>query len=261
MQMVPGIPQGVASPARASDPNPQFGSAGQPAVRGGLQPAPASLITALQQLATRQVDMTVTGVPSLMQLKESGAPIITVGSAYSQNPFYPAVLENSPIRSIKDFKGKTVAVTSLTVSHVYWLNAILAAEGMKPTDVTLVPVGGAGGNVFHAMKTGEVDVFQAFDAAYANLETIDAKLRLFDDLPYLKDLSFIRGIYVNEDIEELWQQSRRPVTSFTFQARKPIWVGEMLTLEGTAADLQNVDMRVATSSSRCAMESHAEFAA
>lgn len=155
--------------------------------------------TALQQLATRQVDMTVTGVPSLMQLKESGAPIIAVGSAYSQNPFYPAVLEDSPIRSIKDFKGKTVAVTSLTVSHVYWLNAILAAEGMKPTDVTLVPVGGAGGNVFHAMKTGEVDVFQAFDAAYANLETIGAKLRLFDNLPYLKNLSFIQGIYVNED--------------------------------------------------------------
>jgi len=62
-------------------------------------------------------------------------------------------------------------------------------------------------------------------------------------------------------LEELWQQSRRPVTSFTFQARKPIWVGEMLTLEGTAADSQNVDMRVATNSSRCAMESRAEFAA
>ena len=156
--------------------------------------------TALQQLATRQVDMTVTGVPSLMQLKESGAPIIAVGSAYSQNPFYPAVLESSPIRSIKDFKGKTVAVTSLTVSHVYWLNAILAEEGMKPSDVTLVPVGGAGGNVLHAMRSGEVDVFQAFDAAYANLETIGGKLRLFDDLPYLKKLSFVQGIYVNEEV-------------------------------------------------------------
>ena len=45
MQMVPGIPQGVASPARASDSNSQFGSAGQSAVRGGLQPASAPLIS------------------------------------------------------------------------------------------------------------------------------------------------------------------------------------------------------------------------
>jgi 3-methylfumaryl-CoA hydratase len=61
-------------------------------------------------------------------------------------------------------------------------------------------------------------------------------------------------------LEELWQQSPRPVTRFTFQARKPIWVGEILNLEGTAADSQNVDMRVATNSSGGAMESRAEFA-
>lgn len=154
--------------------------------------------TALQQLATNQVQMTMTGVPSLMQLKEKGAPIIAVGSAYATNPFFPTVLANSPIHSIKDFKGKTVAVTSLTVSHVYWLNAILAEEGLKRTDVTLVPVGGAGGNVLHALQTGQVDVFQAFDAAYANLENKGAKLHRFDNLPYLKNLSFVQGIYVNE---------------------------------------------------------------
>jgi NitT/TauT family transport system substrate-binding protein len=153
---------------------------------------------ALQQLATGQVDMTVTGVPSLMQIKEKGAPIIAVGSAYSANPFFPVVLESSPIRSIRDFKGKTVAVTNLTVSHVYWLNAILTREGMRASDVTLVPVGGAGGNVLHAMLKGEVDVFQAFDAAYANLEIKGAKLRKFDNLPYLTELSFVQGIYVNE---------------------------------------------------------------
>lgn len=154
--------------------------------------------TALQQLATNQVQMTMTGVPSLMQLKEKGAPIIAVGSAYSNNPFFPAVLANSPIHSIKDFKGKTVAVTSLTVSHVYWLNAILAEEGLKRTDVTLVPVGGAGGNVLHALQTGQVNVFQAFDAAYASLENKGGKFRRFDNLPYLKNLSFVQGIYVNE---------------------------------------------------------------
>jgi 3-methylfumaryl-CoA hydratase len=60
-------------------------------------------------------------------------------------------------------------------------------------------------------------------------------------------------------LEELWRQSRRPVTRFTFQAKRPIWVGQTLTLEGTASDLRNVEMRVATSSSSSAMESRAEF--
>jgi 3-methylfumaryl-CoA hydratase len=62
-------------------------------------------------------------------------------------------------------------------------------------------------------------------------------------------------------LEELWQQSRRPVTRFAFQAKKPIWVGETLTLEGTLADLKNVDMRVGTNSFSNAMESRAEFGA
>lgn len=154
---------------------------------------------AIQQLATKQVQMTITGVPSLMQLKEKGAPIIAVGSAYTTNPFFPVVLKQSPIRAITDFKGKTVAVTSLTVSHVYWLRAILVHSGLKPSDVTFVAVGGAGGSVLHAMQTGQADIFEAFDAAYADLETHGAEFYRFDDLDYLKYLSFIQGIYVNDD--------------------------------------------------------------
>jgi len=153
---------------------------------------------AIQQLATRQVQMTITGVPSLMQLKEKGAPVIAVGSAYTVNPFFPAVLATSPIHSIQDFKGKTVAVTSLTVSHIYWLRAMLVHAGLKADDVTFVPVGGAGGPVLYAMRTGQVDIFEAFDAAYAELEVNGAVLRRFDNLDYLKQLAFVQGIYVNE---------------------------------------------------------------
>jgi NitT/TauT family transport system ATP-binding protein len=43
--MVQEIPQGVATPARASDPNAGFGSAGQSPVRGGRQSASAPLIS------------------------------------------------------------------------------------------------------------------------------------------------------------------------------------------------------------------------
>ena len=60
-------------------------------------------------------------------------------------------------------------------------------------------------------------------------------------------------------LEELWRQSRRPVTRFAFQAKKPIWLGETLTLEGTPADSNDVDIRVATNSVGNAMESRAEF--
>jgi 3-methylfumaryl-CoA hydratase len=62
-------------------------------------------------------------------------------------------------------------------------------------------------------------------------------------------------------LEELWQRSPRPVTRFTFQARKPIWLGETLTLEGTAAGSERVDMRVATNALGSAMEARAEFGA
>jgi 3-methylfumaryl-CoA hydratase len=60
-------------------------------------------------------------------------------------------------------------------------------------------------------------------------------------------------------LEALWQQSSREVRRFTFQAKKPIWLGQALTLEGTAADSQNVEMRVSTNSSGGAMVSRAGF--
>jgi 3-methylfumaryl-CoA hydratase len=62
-------------------------------------------------------------------------------------------------------------------------------------------------------------------------------------------------------LEELWQQSRAPVTRFAFQAKKPIWVGETLTLGGTPVGSEKVEMRVGTNSFSNAMESRAEFGA
>ena len=153
---------------------------------------------ALQQLATRQVQATITGVPSLMQVREKGAPVIAVASVYSGNPFFPVVLASSPLKSIAAFKGKSVAVMSLSVSHVYWLRAILKKEGVDPKDVTLVPVG-SGVPAIHALRTGRVDAFEAFDGAYAEMEVQGAEFRKFDNLPYLKDLSFVQGFYVRED--------------------------------------------------------------
>jgi 3-methylfumaryl-CoA hydratase len=62
-------------------------------------------------------------------------------------------------------------------------------------------------------------------------------------------------------LEELWQQSRRPVARFAFQAKKPIWVGETLTLEGMPAGSKEIVMRVGTSLVSTAMEARSEFGA
>ena len=89
----------------------------------------------------------------------------------------------------------------LAVSHIYWLRAILTREGIDHKDVGLVPVG-SGVPALHALRTGRVDAFEAFDGAYAEMEILGAEFRKFDQLPYLKDLSFVQGMYVREDAVE-----------------------------------------------------------
>jgi 3-methylfumaryl-CoA hydratase len=61
-------------------------------------------------------------------------------------------------------------------------------------------------------------------------------------------------------LEALGRRTPRAVARFAFQAKKPIWVGETMILEGMSAEAGKIDLRVRTAQGTCAMQASAVFA-
>ena len=154
---------------------------------------------ALQQLIAGRVQMTFTGLPSAMELINKGAPLKIVASAYADNLFYPVVPSDSPIHSIPDFKDKTIGVTALASTNTIWMKAIAKSYGLDPNrDIKLVGVG-SGAAPLQALLSHRLDALQLFEAEYDNDEGQGVQFRRFNDLPLLKDLSFVQGLIVNTE--------------------------------------------------------------
>jgi NitT/TauT family transport system substrate-binding protein len=154
--------------------------------------------TALQQLIAGRVAMTLTGLPSAMELINKGAPIKIVASAYKDNVFYPVVLEDSPIRTIQDFKDRTIGVTALASTNTIWMKAIAKAYGLNPDrDLRLIGVG-SGAAPLQALLSHRLDALQLFEAEYDADEGPNVRFRRFNDLPVLKDLSFVQGLMMSQ---------------------------------------------------------------
>lgn len=72
-------------------------------------------------------------------------------------------------RSAKDLKGLKIGVTAPGSSTNMFVNNLLAKEGLKPTDVSIVGVGTGAGAVA-AMEKGEIDALSNLDPVLTQLE-------------------------------------------------------------------------------------------
>jgi len=87
------------------------------------------------------------------------------------------VLEDSPIRSITDFKGKTVGVFGLGSGGVAILRSYFKDKGIDPDkDVQFVATG-AGAPAIDALKTGRVQGLMFWASAMAGFENTGLKMR------------------------------------------------------------------------------------
>lgn len=94
------------------------------------------------------------------------------------------------VKTFGDLKGMKVGVTAPGSSTNFMLNALLAKDGLKPTDVSVIGIG-AGPSAVAAMKKGEIDALMNLDPVISKLEqdgdifiladtrTEDGNMRLF----------------------------------------------------------------------------------
>lgn len=113
---------------------------------------------------------------------------------YYRNIWPISVVDNSPIKSVKDLKGKKIGVLSMGSTGIVFGRAYVKEAGLNPqADVTFIPIG-AGAQALTAIRQGVVDALVFNDAALAKFGVLGLKVRLLpvsDALQSLPDTSIL----------------------------------------------------------------------
>jgi NitT/TauT family transport system substrate-binding protein len=97
----------------------------------------------LTKVAAGSADIGLVGVESVLAMQAAApTPVKAVFGLYCKKPDDIEVPEGSPIASIADLKGKTVATSSFSSSNVVW-PLIAEKNGLAPDDVKLLKVDSA----------------------------------------------------------------------------------------------------------------------
>ena len=154
--------------------------------------------TAMQTMLNGQVEFVNMGPTAAIIARSKGAPIRSVYVSIRGNYNFPVVEESSPIKSIQEFKGKTIGVFSYGAQLVKVFKAMLSEAGIDPEkDVTFVETG-AGSQAITALTSKRVDVWGTWDAQIAAAENVGLKLRKFTS-PAVEKLSWGSGYFVRDD--------------------------------------------------------------
>jgi ABC-type nitrate/sulfonate/bicarbonate transport system substrate-binding protein len=103
-------------------------------------------------------------------------------------------MANSPIKTVRDLKGKTVAVNGFETSGHLWLKTALAGAGLAESDVTIVPI--AFPAMAESLRSGKIDVGefpQPFDALLHKEAQVTKIFSAKDAIPTDEELIVLEG--------------------------------------------------------------------
>ena len=134
---------------------------------------------ALQLLAAGRADFVQVATETIVNARDQGVPAIIVYSSVAHYNSQIAALDDGPVKTIADLKGKQVGVFSLQSGGVPYLKSVLREAGLDPDkDVTMVPTG-AGAPAVQALRNGTVGALSLWAGAFAVMENQGVKLRIF----------------------------------------------------------------------------------
>ncbi|CAN5130411.1 ABC transporter substrate-binding protein [soil metagenome] len=113
--------------------------------------------TGTAELLSGKADIALSDAVSVGSAVAKGQPLKIIGTTYQKNPFTILSLkEKTPISTPAELKGKTIGVDD---SNTALFNAFLAANGLKPSDVKVVPGAFNGPTLLEA---GKVDGYVSY---------------------------------------------------------------------------------------------------
>lgn len=133
-----------------------------------------------KQLGTGAVEIALTSIEAVALMHLQGTRMRNYYTAYQGNTYGIAVAKDSPIRAIRDLKGKKIGLISMSSNGAIVARALAAVNGLDPDrDITLV-VAGEGAQSAAMVRSGEVDALSQFDTQYAMIENAGVPLRMLD---------------------------------------------------------------------------------
>lgn len=116
--------------------------------------------TVLKLVASGSDPIGLVDAGSVIKGTAAGLPVTSVGCLNQRNPMAVIVKADSPIQTIEDLKGKTIAVGPGDVNAVLW-PAVLQTNGMSPDDTSFVQTADASSKM-STMLSGKADAFLGF---------------------------------------------------------------------------------------------------
>jgi len=158
----------------------------------------AGSIDLVNLVAAGRVDIGGADLGSVMQAIEKGANVVVIGGLVQNFPWAVAVKPGGAIKSAMDLKGKKIGIIGFGSGSYPYTKAFLAGNGLKESDVTLIPTGPAVGVAALQLDKGDVDAIAYFTSAYAGAEFNGSK---FTYLPNPAALTGVRSLswVVNAD--------------------------------------------------------------
>jgi NitT/TauT family transport system substrate-binding protein len=158
----------------------------------------AGSIDLVNLVASGRIDIGGADLGSAMQGTQRGANIVIIGGLVQNFPWKVAVKPGGAIKTAMDLKGKKIGIIGFGSGSYLYTKAWLAGNGLKESDVTLIPTGPAVAVGALQLDKGDVDAIAYFTSAYAGAEFNGSK---FTYLPNPAALTGVRSLswIVNAD--------------------------------------------------------------
>ena len=174
-----------------------------------LVPLPGST-DCVKNVATKEIGYSLPSVEPLAIIRPQGVKAKIFYTAYQGNIYGLAVPKDSPVRSVKDLKGKKIGVASMGSGGVPVARGLLAMNGLDPEkDAQLVVVGEAA-QAAALVRSEQVAALSLYDTQYALIDSAGVPLRLLDSGPVARFPS--NGFFA---LEETLQKNRAQAVALT----------------------------------------------
>lgn len=136
--------------------------------------AGAQLATGL--MVSGQASAMVSGAGGIFGGRSNGIPVVGFMCPIPDNYQSIAVMQDGPVKSFADLKGKTIGTNSPAL--IPTIEMIVRAQGWDPKDLPVLVVGSSL-PALDALQRGRVDALFLWDAVYALFEANGAQLTYF----------------------------------------------------------------------------------
>jgi NitT/TauT family transport system substrate-binding protein len=147
-----------------------------------LVPVPGST-DCTKLVATGDLPYSLPSIEPLPAALRQGVKAKIFYTAYQGNIYGIAVPRASPIRSVKDLKGKKIGVASMGSGGVPVARGLLAMNGLDPEKDAQIVVVGEAAQAAALVRSEQVAALSLYDTQYALVDTAGVPLRMLDSGP------------------------------------------------------------------------------